>query len=91
MLYVLFYDYVPDVVERRAPFREAHLGLARASQERGGIVMAGAWTDPVDGAALVFSSRAAAEAFPEVDPYVLNGLVPSWRVREWNVVVGGPP
>jgi hypothetical protein len=91
MLYVLFYDYVPDMGERRAPFREAHRGLARASLEGGELVMAGAWTDPIDGAAFVFRSRQAAEAFPATDPYVLNGLVPSWRVREWNVVVGGPP
>jgi uncharacterized protein YciI len=90
MLYVLFYDYVPNVVERRAPFREAHLALAGAAHERGELVMAGAWADPVDGAALVFTTREAAEAFPATDPYVLNGLVPSWRVREWNVVVGGP-
>ena len=23
------------------------------------------------------------------DPYVVHGLVTSWTVREWNVVVGG--
>ena len=33
--------------------------------------------------------RAVVEAFAAADPYVLNGLVRSWRVREWNVVVGG--
>jgi uncharacterized protein len=29
------------------------------------------------------------EAFVEQDPYVRNGLVTSWRIREWNVAVGG--
>ena len=29
------------------------------------------------------------EAFAQADPYVRNGLVREWRVREWNVVVGG--
>ena len=29
------------------------------------------------------------EAFVEQDPYVRNGLVTSWHIREWNVVVGG--
>jgi uncharacterized protein YciI len=29
------------------------------------------------------------EAFANADPYVVNGLVKSWRVRTWNVVIGG--
>jgi hypothetical protein len=29
-----------------------------------------------------------AETFAKTDPYVLNGLVSSWRVREWATVVG---
>jgi hypothetical protein len=31
-----------------------------------------------------------AGAFAEGDPYVQNGLVSSWRVREWKTVVGEP-
>jgi hypothetical protein len=31
---------------------------------------------------------AGAEAFAAADPYVTNGLVSSWRVREWTTVVG---
>jgi uncharacterized protein YciI len=33
-------------------------------------------------------SPAAAEAFANNDPYVVNGLVTKWRVREWTTVVG---
>jgi uncharacterized protein YciI len=53
--------------------------------------MAGALTDPVDGAALVFTTedRSVAERFAEKDPYVKRGLVKEWRVRKWNVVIGG--
>jgi uncharacterized protein YciI len=28
------------------------------------------------------------EAFAKADPYVQNGLVTKWRVREWITVVG---
>ena len=35
-------------------------------------------------------SGAAAEAFVAADPYVAAGLVTSWRVRPWTVVVGAP-
>ena len=53
--------------------------------------MAGAFSDPVDGAALVFrgTDSATVRRFAETDPYVTNGLVTNWRVRGWNVVIGG--
>ena len=91
MYFVLFYDYVPDVAERRAPHRAGHLALASEYHERGELVMGGAWSDPLDGAALVFrtADRATVEAFVEADPYVRNGIVTGWRIREWTVVVGG--
>lgn len=88
--WILFYDLVDDYLERRAPLRDEHLGLARAAHDRGELVVAGALADPPDAAVLVFQgdSPAAAEAFVAADPYVANGLVSSWRVRPWTVVVG---
>jgi uncharacterized protein len=92
--YLLFYDVVDDYVNRRVPYRAAHIALAREALARGELVLAGALADPPDGAVLVFrgSSPAAAESFARNDPYVKNGLVVRWRVREWATVigVGGP-
>lgn len=90
MHYLLFYDIVDDYVERRAAFRDEHLALAWEARERGELVLAGALANPVDGTLLLFegSSPAVAESFAERDPYVRNGLVTSWRVREWTTVVG---
>lgn len=84
--YILFYDYVSDVLERRAPHRDAHLAQIRAAKDDGRILMAGPLGDPPHGAAIVFTDRAAAEAFPESDPYVTNGLVTDWQVDSWAVV-----
>lgn len=91
MHWLLFYDYVEDIVERRAPHREAHLGQAREALARGELLMAGALSEPVDGAVFVFrgDDAGAAERFACDDPYVQNGLVTDWRVRPWNVVIGG--
>lgn len=91
MYYMLLYEVVNDFINRRAPFREEHLGMARKTQERGELFMAGALSDPVDGAALVFKTedRAVPERFAENDPYVKEGLVKNWKVRKWNVVIGG--
>lgn len=87
---LLMYDLIPDYVERRGQFRDAHLALAWAAHSRGDLVLGGALADPVDGAILLFNSDSpqAAEEFAKADPYVLNGLVASWRVRPWTTVVG---
>jgi len=88
--YILFYEVVEDHVTRRVPYREEHLQLLNEAHERGELVMAGAFSEPVDGAALIFRTYDAAlpRRFAERDPYVRNGLVTGWKVREWNVVVG---
>jgi uncharacterized protein len=86
--FVLVYDYVPDVVERRAPFRPAHLELYREWRADGRLVMGGAVGDPPHGALIVFDveSAEAVEAFAAADPYVQNGIVTARRVEPWAVV-----
>jgi uncharacterized protein YciI len=84
--YVLFYEYVADILERRGPHREAHLAEIRAGLEQGRILMAGPLGDPPHGAAIVFVEREPAEAFPQNDPYVANGLVTASRVEPWTLV-----
>jgi len=90
MHYLLFYDVVDNYADKRTPFRQNHLAHARAAVARGELVLAGALANPVDGTVLLFKgdSPAAAEAFARADPYVTNGLVTGWRVREWTTVIG---
>jgi uncharacterized protein len=90
MHYLLFYDVVDDYVNKRTPHRAAHIALARQAVARGELVLAGALANPADGAVFVFrgSSPAPAESFAKSDPYVQNGLVTKWYVREWTTVIG---
>jgi uncharacterized protein YciI len=90
MHYLLFYDVVDDYIERRHAFRDVHLAYARAAVKRGELVLGGALAHPADAAILLFrgASSSVAEAFAADDPYVTNGVVKSWRVREWTTVVG---
>lgn len=90
MYYLLFYDGGPDYAERRADHRPAHLAHARAALERGELVQAGAYADPVDGSVLLFRGDSAevAERFARLDPFVTQGVVGKWWVREWTTVVG---
>ena len=84
---ILFYETCDNYIERRQPYRGEHLALAVAAREAGELVMAGAFAEPADGAALVFRTEESARAFAGADPYVANGLIPKWWVRKWNVVV----
>lgn len=88
--YALIYETVDDYVARRTEFRELHLRVAREARERGELVLAGAFEDPVDRALLVFcvDDKSKVEDFARKDPYVANGLIKKWEVRPWKVVVG---
>jgi uncharacterized protein YciI len=90
MHYLLFYDVVDNYVERRQPWRAQHLKHAQNALARGELVLGGALANPVDGAIMLFrgDSPAVAEQFAANDPYVNNGLVKRWRVREWTTVIG---
>ena len=85
---VLEYALADDYLERRAALRDDHLRLVREAHERGELLLAGALPDPYDRALLVWTApREVVERFAATDPYVLQGLVTSWTVREWSVVV----
>ncbi len=87
--FVLTNTLAPDYLERRPQFRDEHLALARAAVARGELLLGGA-LDPPEEAMLLFvgDDAAVAEGFARGDPYVVNGLVTAWRVREWSTVVG---
>ena len=88
-LKLLFYDYVEDIVERRAPHRPAHLALIEEWVADGRVLAGGATGDPPAGALIVFSADGDPEEWVRTDPYVSEGLVTAWRVEPWTVVAGG--
>lgn len=85
---LLFYDYVADILERRAPHREAHLARIAQWIGDGGMLAAGPVGDPPTGALFVFGDvpTAEIEAFAAGDPYVAAGLVTARRIVPWTVV-----
>ena len=88
--FLLFYEVADDYLERRATLRDAHLEKAWAATGNGTLLLGGALANPVDGAVLLFRAETSAvpEAFASADPYVVNGLVTRWYVREWTTVAG---
>ena len=88
--YALIYHLVDDYLTRRTQFREEHLKLAKELNERGEIILAGAFSDPPDKALLIFKvdDKSVIEEFIRQDPYVKNGLIVKWEIRDWTVVIG---
>ena len=90
---ILEYTLAEDYLQRRTTYRAEHLALLEQAHRSGELVMAGALSEPADRALLVWRDvdPAVLERFATNDPYVANGVVLSWRVRPWNVVVGADP
>ena len=51
---------------------------------RGEIVGVGPFVDPGGGNMALFRSRAAAEAFVAGDPFLVEGLVRDYQIKEWG-------
>jgi uncharacterized protein YciI len=90
--YVLFYESADDVLNRAPEHYEAHSERLDEFHARGDLLMVGTFADPQEqGSMSIFTSREAAEAFATGDPFVLNGVVRSWEIREWNEILTEAP
>jgi len=83
----LSYAYVPDMSERRAPFRAAHIGRLQAFESKG-LLLAGAHIEPLDSAEFLFASEPEALEFLQEDPYRVHGLVTNYTLRTLVAVAG---
>jgi uncharacterized protein len=89
MKYVLFYENAgapAELIQRQLP---AHRARWDEYRQAGSLLAIGPFADG-SGAMGVFRTRAAAEAFAAGDPFVLNGVVGTWRVIEWMEAILGP-
>jgi uncharacterized protein YciI len=84
--YVLLYGSATDMDRARAVF-PAHRAQWQEFVARGELLMIGPFTDPRQGAMGVFATREAAEAFVRVDPFLLEGVVQQWELREWREAI----
>ena len=84
MKYVLYYQTGDDVMTTAPRHVVAHREHWQQYRENGTLLMIGPFADPRDGAMAIFTTREAAEAFAQADPFVVNGVAKTWTVREWN-------
>jgi uncharacterized protein len=88
--YVLFGSYCENVVEKRAPHRDAHLAGLKQQQESGVLITLG----PTQDLTQVFGiyeaeNEAIVRSLIENDPYWKNGIWTDYNVKEWIQAIGG--
>mmetsp|Transcript_7510 Transcript_7510/g.14863 ORF Transcript_7510/g.14863 Transcript_7510/m.14863 type:complete len:123 (+) Transcript_7510:127-495(+) len=86
--YLLMYDYVEGILEKRGPYRPEHLGNAQKQLEAGFIKAGGAYNEG-KGAVFHFEcdDKEHIEEFVKNDPYYKNGLIPSYNIYEWTLAI----
>ena len=89
MKYVLYYQSAPDVAEKAPIHGAAHRAHWNEFLSNGTLLMIGPFANPLEGAMAIFTTREAAESFAKADPFVLNGVVKDWVVRDWLEAIEG--
>ena len=88
--YVLLYESADDVRSKAPLHFPAHVARWKTFQDQGTLLMIGTFGNPLEeGSMAIFTTREAAEAFARSDPFVLNGVVRCWSIREWNEAIAG--
>jgi len=89
-LYVLQYDYVENITEKRAPYRAAHLAIFLKQMQDGNLVIGGAVDQPPTGGLIVFRNLTPKdiEEIVQQDPYYVNGLVTKYAIKPFIAVTG---
>ena len=90
MRFVLFYESSDDVATKAPAHVPAHRARLEEFHNQGSLILVGVFGDPqTQGSMAVFTTREAAEEFVRDDPFVLNGVVSGWEIREWHELFGG--
>ena len=89
--FLVIYTYVPDMEQRRVPYRADHLAWLRELADRGTLLVAGAAREPVDTGVLVVRAADVHEVRRLLldDPYAAANLISGVVVRPFGLVVGG--
>lgn len=87
--YVVFYQSADDVFSKAPLHFPAHRVHVADFHAGGTLLLVGTFgNSQEEGAMAIFTDRAAAEDFATRDPFVINGVVKSWKILEWNESLG---
>lgn len=87
MKYVVLYESADNVAAKAPQHFPAHRRRLDEFHESGELLMVGTFGDPQgQGSMAIFRTREGAETFVAGDPFVLEGVVRSYEIREWNTI-----
>lgn len=82
--YVMWGSYCEDVIEKRDPFRDAHLAGLAKQKESGVLITIGPTTDFTKVFGIYEAEdEAAVRELVEADPYWVNQVWTEYEVKEW--------
>jgi uncharacterized protein len=81
---VLFYETGDTPMEAFQAAFPRHKVMFEAFAARGDVLGIGTFADAREGSMAIFKDRASAEAFVSADPFVLEGLVAKYTIKDWN-------
>ena len=88
MKYVLLYTSADDVLTTAPVHFPAHKRRLDEFHARGDLLLVGTFGDPRNqGSMAVFRTRESAEEFVSGDPFVRNGVVSSYEIRDWDEIL----
>ena len=91
MKYVMFYESADNMLAKARQYFPAHQAHWAKFLSEGTLLMIGTFANPQEDCSMgIFTTREAAEEFAKGDPFVLNGVVKRWYIREWNEVLVKP-
>jgi len=82
--------YLPNAaaMAKAKDFFPQHISHFHKYHAEGKLLTFGAFADLVqDGSMGIFTTRESAEEFVKEDPFVIEGIVSIYRIREWNLSV----
>lgn len=86
MFFETLYDSLEDAVSKAPDVIVAHRARSNALHARGTLLMSGAFLNNPEEALrtmVICATQEAAEEYAKGDPFVLNGMVSKWYIREW--------
>lgn len=82
--YVMWGSYCEDVLEKRTPYREAHLAGLAAQKADGVLITVGPTKDVTKVFAIYDApDETTVSNLVESDPYWKNGIWTEYQVKEW--------
>lgn len=82
--YIMWGSYCEDVLEKRDPYRQAHLDGLAAQKQQGVLITVGPTKDITKVFAIYEAeNEARVRQLVESDPYWQNGIWTEYEVKEW--------